>query len=208
MPSYVALFIALGIGLILLAAATWLDVRTERRLDRELLAPPQRGLDSIDELDVDYVTQAQIDAASSPASTQTARRRGTTRLEVGHSRAEFATDGDLAVYFDPHILVVADPVTSIRELMTPLHQFRPLIVIAPSFHDDVLTTLVANRKQLRMPVVAVETDQTAREQLTDLSGASALTSLDLRAGYVPAAAVGRLEVWESSTSYTTVSAST
>lgn len=84
-----------------------------------------------------------------------------------------------------------------RQLLIPLSRWSPLAVAARGFHDDVVATLVANRKATKLSVVAVKVSTSQLEDLQQAVGGNLLDSTDLRAGYVPESALGRTQRWRS-----------
>ena len=209
MGEWIGLVVSVGLGVPLLVLALWLDVRRRRSVDGELASAPRRGDPTVDALVPSYISQDDVDAMARPGSgvERSAALRGATRLGFGHLDQDFATAGQMAELTNAAILMVGDDVQSMRELVVPLAVAsleRPLVVVAASFHPDVLATLKANRRAARMPVVAVEANPAELLQLQDVVGGEVLSSADLKAGWLPAAAFGLASQWRSDLRATSV----
>lgn len=175
-----------------------LDRQARRRREGELQGAPERDDLEIDAIVPAYVTQSEVDAMPNPAgpSSRTSPP-GERVLSVGHLAREFATDGDACELADAHVLLVNGEVDAMRQLLIPLSRWSPLAVAARGFHDDVVATLVANRKATKLSVVAVKVSTSQLEDLQQAVGGNLLDSTDLRAGYVPESALGRTQRWRS-----------
>lgn len=207
MNAWIWLVVALAVGLVLLGAALLADRARERRREGAGAAP-SRGLESVDAIIPRYVTQSEIDALPLPAGPPIAEP-GTkgSRLPFGHSGPEFATDGDRAILRDARILMVDGDVTAMREVMAvlPGREGDPALVIAATgLGGDVLAGLKANRRALRMPIVAATPSRRDLYELRQIVGGEVLGIADLRAGYVPDEALGRAALWVSDGSATRV----
>ena len=202
MPAWSWFVVALLLGGTLLAIAALTDRRSRRRLTGAGEPAPRRGIDDVDRHVPRYVTQDEIDAMPSPASGQAAGPlpHAGEGFGFGHAHPDFATDRDGARYAEPRILVIDGEVSSMRELMAPLALAtaeHPLVVVAAGIHPEVLTTLAANRRALRLPLVAAVAGPKDRRRLAELTGADPLSPEDLRAGYVPERALGTAARWTS-----------
>lgn len=201
MPAWGWFLVALAVGSALLAVAVTVDVRARRRAGGVGEPAPRRGIDAVDAQVPRYVTQDDVDALPSPG-------RGRPRepghpgegFSFGHAHADFGTNPDGAALTNPQILVVDGEVSSMRELLGPLSaatEALPLVVVADGFHPEVIATLAANRRALAFPVVAAVAGARDRTRLAELTGAEGLSPADLRAGYVPATALGSARRWTS-----------
>lgn len=202
MPAWSWFVIALVIGAALLAVAVLADRRARRRVTGAGEPAPRRGLDEVDRHVPRYVTQDEIDSLPSPASGQGAGPlpHAGEGFAFGHAHPDFATDREGARYQDPRILIVDGEVSAMRELMTPLAEAtpeRPLVVVAAGIHPEVLTTLAANRRALRLPVVAAVAGARDRVRLAELLGVDQVPASDLRAGYLPPGSYGLALEWTS-----------
>lgn len=211
----------LGIGLVLVigiavVAYGWLADRTEtKRRQIALEQPPDRPIPGLaaDAPAPSYVSKPEAlktvaRTALSPGALATLKQRlaGSPSLAHGHAAPGFATDAGsgLCVLEQPWILVVDEPVTSIRELLPFLQKAavasHPVVVVAPAIAVDVLGTLQVNAVSGKLANAAVlvrNVDQ--RRALCSLVDADPLTIRDLRAGYVPSSAIGNCDNWVSST---------
>lgn len=209
MGEWMGVVVALAVGVPLLAVAVFSDVRRRRRRDEELAAAPLRNDAVVDALLPRYVSQEEVDAMRRPGSASEPAA-GTTRgvlLHFGHVDQDFATAGDVAELDHASVLLVGDDILTMRELLVPLGGASvesPLVIVATSFHEDVVATLAANRRVTQLPVVAVAANPAELLQLQDVVGGQILSSMDLKAGWVPDGAMGRAALWRSTMSSTTV----
>ncbi len=197
---WVWLVAALATGLLLLAAALWADHARTRRRDGGRAAPV-RGIEAVDAVTPHYVTQGEIDSLPLPAApSSTGARPVGLHLHFGHLGPEFNTEAGRAVLHDPLVLMVDGEVTALREVLALLPaspEATPVVIAAIGIGDDVLATLKANRRALRMPVLVATP---SRRDLYDLRRAvdgEVLDISDLRAGYLPSEALGRSATWIS-----------
>lgn len=198
MADYWGLIIALAIGLPLLLLAVVLDRRARRRREGEPGRAPDTGDAEFDSIVPAYVTQSEVDAMPHPAGPATRMPAPADHVvPVGHLADEFATDGDACILTDAHVLLVNGEVDAMRQLLVPLSKWSPLALVARGFHDDVVDTLVANRKATKMSVVAVKVSTSQLEGLQQALGGLLLDASDLQAGYVPESALGFAGHWRS-----------
>lgn len=184
------LLYALGIGLPLLLGALWLDLRRRRADEGKTIKEP--------DVAVDWIPQSAIDSMPLPASPGTAEApSGGISFGFGHLGAEFATDGDTCELSEPNIILIDGAIETMRELVTPVGQLQPLVIVATGFHKDVIETLKANRKALELALVAVEATSEQIVELAETLGQDELAVSDLRAGYLPATAIGHASTWWS-----------
>lgn len=204
MPDWTWLVAALLLGGALLAAALLADRRSGRRVTGADEPAPRRGVPDVDRHVPSYVTQDEIDALAAPYSDDGAAVPHVGEgFGFGHAHPDFATSKGGARLDDAWVLVIDGPVTSVRELFSPLAVAtagRPLVIVADALHPDVVATLAANRRALRLPVVAAEADERDRRRLAELTGAERLSEADLQAGYVPESAYGSARGWTSTRS--------
>ena len=125
-------------------------------------------------------------------------------IGTGYASADFVTDRDAgwAVLDGPAVLVCADPVASIRELLGVLEQMAlsgtPLVVVAPEMATEVLKTLEVNNIQRRLSLLVVLAPQEAdRTAVVESCFATPTDRADRQAGYVPSTALGRCDRWVS-----------
>lgn len=178
----------LAIGLLLLVLAVWLDVRRRRRVEGKPARGPGGGSPG-------YLTQSEIDDLPAPGAGRSVPRaepRG-ERLEIGLADPGFADVNGRIDLEGANVLVIDGTGVSMRELMLPMARHQPLVLVARGIDEEVLATLVANRKSLAMPLAAVVTDLIP--EVADLTGASPVSVADLRAGYLPAGHLGHATRW-------------
>ena len=132
-------------------------------------------------------------------------------LYVGRPVADLirynAERGELGELNDAAVLMVGDDVSTMRELLTALaiaSEQHPLVIAAGAFHPDVVASLKANRRMLRLPVVAVTANPAELMRLQDEVGGEVLSSADLRAGWLPEGALGVASQWRSDMASTRV----
>ena len=189
------------VGVVLLAAAVLLDRHQRRAATGQGEPAPRRGVESVDRIVPRYVTQDEVDAMASPASDPAdgLPHRG-EGFGFGHAHPDFATGSGGAALTGPRVLVVDGGVMSMRELLAPLASATaesPLVLVAAHIADEVLVTLAANRRALRMPVVAAVAETRDRRRLAELTGATPVAEDDLRSGYLPAEVYGTAAAWSS-----------
>ena len=178
----------LAIGLPLLILAAYLDVRRRRQVEGKPVRETAEGAPG-------YLTQSEIDDLPAPGVKRSLLRKEPKgeRLEIGLADPGFADVNGRVDLEDAHVLVIEGTGVSVRELMIPIALYQPLVVVTRGMDDEVLATLVANRKSLAMPLAAVITDLIP--EVADLTGASPVSVADLRAGYLPAEHLGHATRW-------------
>lgn len=201
MPPWLWFVVIVAVGSAILTGALLLDRRSERRVSGLGEPAPRRGHSSVDSHVPLYLTQADVDRLPSPAQGQAhaLTKRGTT-FGFGHAHPDFSTAKDGASYRNPRLLIVEGEIHTMRELMSPLAQVTedsPLIIVATGFNPEVVTTLAANRRALRLPIVVAAAGTADLHRLVEVTGAEALGPADLQAGYVPPAALGQALHWGS-----------
>lgn len=220
----VVMVVVLVIALALTVYGALHDRTLNRRRAEEMLGPPKRDIPNLpaDARAPSYVPEAQARrrrSSSSPAELddeivalrerlETATTEPFTAYEprqvtVGHATDDFATepDGRTAELTDPLVLVCADDVETVRELLPALEHVitagRPVVVVAPRIAPEVLGTLEVNALQGKVPGVAVITDDAARNEIAEVSGATPVDRTDRRSGWADPAAFGHLASWTS-----------
>lgn len=195
--------VAVGLGVVLLAVAAIWDRNRERKTNQRLSEAPDRGSDDVNQFRPAYLTQDEVDRMPLPAGPGKHKPQAPdVKLGFGHAGAEFATDGDQAIWRDIAILTVVDQIEAMRALLGPIAAAttqRPLVIAAPDFDPEVLATLRANRIALQAPIVAVAQPLEQLAALMDATGATAVGYSDLMAGYLPAQRLGYAKKWVSTT---------
>ncbi len=192
------LLIALAIALPLLLLATWADRRAWRRQQDALAAPPERGEDTVDSLHPTYITEDELAELPDKTETATARQPSGTEYAAKLADPAFATHGHRAELDNAIVLLLREPATTVRELLQPLSEAtakQPLVIVAPAFHDEVLETLLANRRYSQAQVFAMTAPATVVAELAELLTAQPLERSDLMAGYLPSEAWGQATEW-------------
>ena len=207
--------IVVGFGLVVFGAV-WDRARNQRRA-REMLSPPPRTIPQFrpDAPAPHYLSDLQArrrpTGAEAKALTVEERERvnrqiadaQTVTIPTGYASGDFVTDPTLgwAVLDHPSVLVCADPVDSIRELLPVLERLMmtgtPLVVAAPNLAPEVRSTLEVNAIQQTMRLLAVTPDTAALASLAAACGADPVDRSDRQAGYFPPERLGRCERWVS-----------
>ncbi len=176
MAGMSGLLVALGIGLPLLGTALWLDWRRTRNREG-----PRASGDG-----PSYIRDSEIEAMPRvPASHPPEGMRVSAR--PAHS--EF-TD---AVVDRPFVMVIDGEVSDMREVMIPIARYQPLVILATSFTETLAATLAANRRALRLGIIAVTADDPG--EVAALVGAELVIPEDLKAGYLPETHLGSVARW-------------
>lgn len=208
--------VVVGLGAIVFGAL-WDRARNRRRAE-EMLAPPERVIPHFrpDTPAPQYLSELQARrapaTAAGPALSTGERAELGRRLEdggsvtigTGYASSDFVTDptSGWAVLDEPVVLVCADPVASIRELLGVLERMvlsqTPLVVVAPDLAPEVIATLEVNRIQRRLAlVVVVAPDDGERAVVARACGATPTDRSDRQAGYLPPSVLGRCVRWVS-----------
>jgi hypothetical protein len=206
--------IVIGLGLIIFGAL-W-DRHRNRRRAAEMLSPPPRKIPQFrpDAPAPHYLSdlQAHRPPADPRPTDLTAEDRetiarqiadATVTIPAGYASKDFVTDpaSGWAVLDQPAVLVCAEPVETIRELLSVLERLVmsriPLVIVAPSLAPEVLATLEVNQIQQKMRLLAVTPKVAELPTLATACGATIMDRADLRSGYAPADQLGRCERWVS-----------
>jgi chaperonin GroEL (HSP60 family) len=100
---------------------------------------------------------------------------------------------------NPRVLVVDGELNSIRELLPALTADGPLLVVAAGFGREVATELAANAAAGTRQLATIVADAAGRAEICAETGATEVPIADLRAGYLPATALGSYDRWEPQT---------
>lgn len=207
--------IVIGLGLIIFGAL-W-DRHRNRRRAAEMLAPPPRTIPQfrpnapaphyLSDLQAHRPpadpTPTALTAEDREAITRQLADAQTVTIPAGYASKDFVTDPATgwAVLDRPAVLVCAEPVDTIRELLSVLERLvmsrTPLVIAAPSLAPEVLSTLEVNQIQQKMRLLAVTPKAAELPTLATACGATITDRADLRSGYAPPEQLGRCERWVS-----------
>lgn len=216
-PWSVGLAALVVVGLVAVVFGALWDRARNRRRAAAMLAPPDRAIPRLrrDAAAPQYLSELQArrvpagpDLSLGADERATLARQldedETLTVDAGFASADFVTDptAGWAVLDDPAVLVCADDVASIRELLGVLEPMMlsrtPLVVVAPAVARDVLATLEVNRIQRRLAVLVVLVgDPAVRDRLAQRCGATPTQRADRQAGYLPPAVLGHGARWVS-----------
>ena len=217
-PWSVGLAVLVVLGLAAVVFGALYDRARNRRRAAEMLAPPDRVIPHFraDAPAPHYLSELQ--ARRPPDTSAGAALDDGTRAEVaqqlaagsgagvaaGWASADFVTDPATgwAVLDEPVVLVCADEVGSLRELLGLLERLllsrTPLVLVAPRVDREVMATLEVNRiRGLLSVVVVLVGDAEAREALARGCGATPTERADRQAGYLPPGVLGGCRRWVS-----------
>lgn len=214
------------IGLIVLCAAVLLAIVYGALADRaknkqraaEIQAPPQRPIPQFhpDNPAPQYLSELQ--ARRRPAEAESTalsaddrakiaeqlQQASTKSIMVGYPSDTFITDADSswAILDHPRVLVCAERIESIRELITILEKVilsrSALVIAAAGLSDEVLQTLEVNKiRQTLALLVIVTTDRADLESIAAATGAEVVSRTDLQASYVGVDQLGSCLRWVS-----------
>ena len=174
-----------------------------------MLSPPERTIPQFSPTAAGPHYVSDLQARRSPTDTPATPPAdldlpATATIAVGYASRDFVTDPAhrWAVLDSPSILVCADPVGSVRELLSILekavkHQLS-LVIVAPALDQEVLSTLEVNRIQHKLDVVAViAPEESDRNRVAELAIATLTTRSDRQAGYIPTQHLGHASRWVS-----------
>lgn len=215
------------VGIAVIGFGAFWDRRRNRRATDRMLSPPARDIPQLP-TDADppvYVPAVEarrrasdpaagmshedIDAARTSLDAgdraEPARRPeddDTLRIAVGYASPDFVTEPATgrAILDEPRVLVAAEPVMAIRELLGPLEHMiadrTGIVIVVPSMAREVLDTLEVNLIQRRLQVLVVFTeDPEPADAICAATGARLVSRVDLQSGYVTDADLGRCRRW-------------
>ncbi|PFG17246.1 hypothetical protein ATK74_1809 [Propionicimonas paludicola] len=205
-PAYLGIVAVLVIGVAVVAYG-WLSDRTaNRHRAAQVSGPPDRPIPGRpdDAAEPTYALEPDLlaDRRYPHALDETARDHLATQLDdapaLPHGWADeaFVTDPatSWSVLEAPIILVTAEPVTTVRELLPALDrarsQDRSLLIAAPRFADEVLATLAVNAVSQQLRLCAITIPPPAAAELAEHTGTYPVPRADLQAGYLPPASLG------------------
>lgn len=216
-PWQVGLIVVIVVGLGLIVFGALFDRARNQRRAREMVSPPPRTIPHFrpDAPAPHYLSdlQARRRPEADPSGTLSTEQRAaiarqiaddqTVTVATGYASRDFVTDptSGWAVVDQPTVLVCADPVASIREVLPVLEQLimsgTPLVVVAPGLAPEVLSTLEVNQIRQTMRLLAVTPTAAGLADLAAACGATPLDRSDRQAGYLPPDHLGTCERWVS-----------
>ncbi len=205
------LIIAAAVALAAVVVAHVVDRANARRRRQILESPPDRaGLDLPDGHPAPaYLTEEAVRAgaradradrsrAADPggAGTEDERLTGVVPVEAGWTSPDFAQGQD-RVWLTTPVVLVAEAVTRVEELWDLISLTKAsrsaLVVAGARIEAEVSQTLALNALSGRLRCLCVRTDRL--DEVARRSGATVVSAADLSAGYVPAASLGRCQLW-------------
>ncbi len=216
-PWVIGLIALLVVGLGVIVYGALHDRARNRRRAAEMLAPPPRVIPQFkpDAPAPHYLSELQArrpppEAESTdltPSQREAIRAQlsdsATVTISAGYASKDFATDrsSGWAVLDSPRVLVCADPVTSMRELLTVLEKLiisrTPVVLIAPAIADEVRTTLEVNKIRQLIQVVAVTAMEADLRAIAAATHARLIDRADRQSGYLDLDRLGRCARWVS-----------
>ncbi len=219
--AYWGIVAVLVIGIAVIAYGYADDRRRTRERNAAMQAPPKRDIPGFrpEAPAPEYLSELtarrppdEAASANRPPTRPTPAAAGLERLvdaldpkaalPLGYPDAGFATDSASrrAVLTNPLVLVAADPVETLRELLPVIERARavdrPLVLVAPAIAAPVVDTLRANLVQRHFTSLPLVTDDAAlRARIATATGANQISGDDLRAGYVPPDTFGTVPAW-------------
>ncbi|HEY9294156.1 MAG TPA: hypothetical protein VIP98_22970 [Microlunatus sp.] len=206
--------LVLGIGVIAYGGIS--DRRKHRREVTAVLSPPPRQVPHLDPGSPTprYVSTLQAHrpptSGERPSLTDDDRQtikqhlKAATTIPIGYASDAFVTDrsSGWAILDHPRILVSAEPIMSIRELISIIEHMITdrvsLVIAAPSMAPDVLDTLEVNHIQRKIDLIVLLTrDPVPMDKIIETTGATLVSRVDLQTGYVAERDLGHCERWVS-----------
>lgn len=218
-PWTIGIVVVIAVGVLVILYGALADRRRNKKAAVEMLSPPDRPIPhfSPETPPPQYLSELQArrrpaDARptdlSTPERAAIARRLddpSTPRVRVGMASRDFVTDQatNWAILDKPYVLVCAEPVTTIREILDLLEKVLPtglpLVVVAPYLQGEVLTTLEVNAIRQTMALLGIEAEGDDLQQIAALTGAAPIPRSDLQSNYASLDRLGRCERWVSTT---------
>ena len=169
--------------------------------DRPIPGRPDAAAEPTYQLEPDLLAEHRYPHALDEAARAQLVARLTDAGALPHGWADeaFVTDPEpgWSVLDASLVLVAAEPVQTIRELLPVLdkarNQAKPLLIAAPGFADEVLATLAVNAASARLALCAIRIDAPAAAELAGRTGTHLVPRADLQSGYLPPASLGHCE---------------
>lgn len=214
----IGLIALLVVGVAVIAYGGISDRRKHNKAVAQLFSPPPRSIPQLSkEGDRPHYLPATV-ALRPPASgarseptdeeraavTRQLRAQDTTAVDLGYASDAFVTDHRThqAIVDQARVLVSAESIMSVRELISVIEHMiidnTPLVVVAPSMAPEVLQTLEVNHIQRKLDLlVCLSADPVPVDKITDATGATLISRVDLQTGYLADADLGHCARWVS-----------
>lgn len=206
----IGLVITMAVGVaVILFGALW-DRERNRRRAEQLTRPPDRSIPGYSGDDPAYVTAStQLPGGDRPLSAEQrsalqVRLRSAAPLPALLAAGEFVSDPEsgLAILDQPRVLVCADPVVTLRELLAFLDRAAgsdtAVVIAAPDFDAETRETLIVNHLARSLRIIAITADASTLKDIAGSTGAMPLSRADLMSGWIPEDAIGSAGTWVSS----------
>jgi hypothetical protein len=205
-------------GVVVIVFGAVKDRRMNERRRREMLAPPERSIPKFapDAPNPNYLSelQARLRPADAKSTELSADERaelrtaiqgaGVTTVDVGYASTDLVTDPATgwSVLHRPDVLVSTEPVTVVRELLgileNQLPTGRPLVVVAPSIGQELITTFEVNHIQQVITILPVIIpDPATLARVAGATGATPMSHADLQSGFNVPGLLGSCATWVS-----------
>ncbi len=202
------LVVIVGIGLVALAVAAWLDWRSKRRAEQALHAAPSAppgdpdraegpapSYATADEL-LESAEPVVLDAEQAAALSTELNQPDALRLQGGLITPELATHAHPArTVLRPTKVLVTDRIGSVREVLPSLErslrEHTPVLLAATEIDAEVVSVVAVNLAQGRLRAAALVLAPQELARLAEFTGATALAQTDLQAGYIPHSVYGQ-----------------
>jgi hypothetical protein len=211
-PWTIGLTVLVVLGLAAIVYGALSDRAKNRRRAAQLLAPPERSIPQFaPQGSPRYVTELQarrppsdapgLSSADRQLITEQLVAPETATVSAGYASKDFITDltSGWAVLDQPAVLVCGESVDSIRELLPTLEKLiathTPLVVVAPGFAGEVLSTLEVNAIRRTLSLLAVQTAAGDGQAIAAAAGATVTDRSDRQAGYLPPEHLGHCARW-------------
>lgn len=216
-PWTLGLVAVVVVGLVVIVFGALFDRSRNKRAALAMMSPPQRVIPQFQPDATSPAYLSELQARRAPPDSVSTELTHQERAEIseqlkdpsqlvinsGFASRDFVTDPDSqwAVLEDPRVLVCADPVASIRELLTILEKLilsrTPLVIMAPTLAPEVQATLEVNTIRQTMRLLVVKTSGADLQRAASATGAEVRTRSDLQAGYVRPEHLGSCARWVS-----------
>ena len=205
----VGLVIMMTVGVaVILFGALW-DRERNRRRAEQITRPPDRAIPGLEGTDPAYVIthppHGHRPLADAERAALEVRLPAAPVFNARLAAQELVSDPDTgwAVVEHARVLVCGESVHTLREILTVLDRAAgtgtPLVIVAPSFDRETLTTLIVNHLHRTVQLVAATAEPAVLAEIAEAAGATLITRIDLQSGWVPDEHLGTVALWVSTT---------